>query len=191
MISQGLEKSLHMAFADARQRRHEFVTVEHLLLALLDEPSAQAALVACAVNVEALRNLLSAHIKQNTAVVEGESDVDTQPTPAFQRVIQRAIMHVQATKKGEVKGFFVLIAIFAEKDSDAARFLCEYGVTRLDVVNFVDHGIRKGGAEEVVRYEWTESQVKDFIASAHPDMRTRLEAFFEQGQQNARGGQVR
>jgi ATP-dependent Clp protease ATP-binding subunit ClpA len=145
MIAQELEVSLHMAFVEARQQRHEFITVEHLLLALLDNPSAAEVLRACSANLDDLRKSLTAFIKENTPIVPGSDDVDTQPTLGFQRVIQRAIMHVQSTSNGkkEVTGANVLVAIFSEKDSHAVYYLHQQGVTRLDVVNFLSHGIRK------------------------------------------------
>ncbi|MFC7286649.1 ATP-dependent Clp protease ATP-binding subunit ClpA [compost metagenome] len=145
MIAQELEVSLHMAFVEARQARHEFITVEHLLLALLDNPSAAEVLRACAVNIEDLRKTLTNFIGDNTPTVPGAAEVDTQPTLGFQRVIQRAIMHVQSASNGkkEVTGANVLVAIFGEKDSHAVYYLHQQGVTRLDVVNFISHGVRK------------------------------------------------
>jgi ATP-dependent Clp protease ATP-binding subunit ClpA len=145
MIAQELEVSLHMAFVEARQARHEFITVEHLLLALLDNPSAAEVMRACAVNIEDLRKTLTNFINDNTPTVPGSSEVDTQPTLGFQRVIQRAIMHVQSASNGkkEVTGANVLVAIFGEKDSHAVYYLHQQGVTRLDVVNFISHGVRK------------------------------------------------
>jgi len=150
MIAQELEVSLHMAFVEARQQRHEFITVEHLLLALLDNPSAAEVLRACAANIEDLRKSLGAFIKENTPTVGGDEEVDTQPTLGFQRVIQRAIMHVQSTGSGkkEVTGANVLVAIFGEKDSHAVYYLHQQGVTRLDVVNFIAHGIKKSDPPE-------------------------------------------
>jgi len=143
MISQELEVSLHMAFVEARQKRHEFITVEHLLLAMLDNPSAAQVLRACAANIEDLRKVLSDFVVQHTPVVSGTDEVDTQPTLGFQRVIQRAILHVQSSGKKEVTGANVLVAIFGEKDSHAVYFLHQQGVTRLDVVNYISHGISK------------------------------------------------
>ncbi|QIL44023.1 ATP-dependent Clp protease ATP-binding subunit ClpA [Acidovorax sp. HDW3] len=150
MIAQELEVSLHMAFVEARQQRHEFITVEHLLLALLDNPSAAEVLRACAAQIDDLRASLSNFIKDNTPQVAGTDEVDTQPTLGFQRVIQRAIMHVQSTGSGkkEVNGANVLVAIFGEKDSHAVYYLHQQGVTRLDVVNYIAHGIKKGEAQE-------------------------------------------
>ncbi len=150
MIAQELEVSLHMAFVEARQQRHEFITVEHLLMALLDNPSAAEVLRACAANIEDLRKSLSTFIKEHTPTVGGSEEVDTQPTLGFQRVIQRAIMHVQSTGSGkkEVTGANVLVAIFGEKDSHAVYYLHQQGVTRLDVVNFIAHGIKKSDPPE-------------------------------------------
>ncbi len=143
MIAQELEVSLHMAFVEARQKRHEFITVEHLLLALVDNPSAAEALRACGARPDALQKDLTNFINEHTPSVSGEDDIDTQPTLGFQRVIQRAILHVQSSGKKEVNGANVLIAIYGEKDSHAVYFLQKQGVTRLDVVNFVSHGISK------------------------------------------------
>ncbi|PZP58567.1 MAG: ATP-dependent Clp protease ATP-binding subunit ClpA [Azospira oryzae] len=143
MIAQELEVSLHMAFVEARQKRHEFITVEHLLLALLDNPTAAEVLRACACDIEDLRRRLTDFINQHTPKVPGNGEVDTQPTLGFQRVIQRAILHVQSSGKKEVTGANVLVAIFGEKDSHAVYFLHQKGVTRLDVVNYISHGITK------------------------------------------------
>lgn len=149
MIAQELEVTLHMAFVDARASRHEFITVEHLLCALLDNATATDVLKACAVNIDDLKSHLKNFINDNTPIVPGTEEVDTQPTLGFQRVIQRAIMHVQSTSNGkkEVNGANVLVAIFGEKDSHAVYYLQQQGVTRLDVVNYISHGIRKDQAE--------------------------------------------
>jgi len=143
MIAQELEVSLHMAFVEARQKRHEFITVEHLLLALLDNPSAAEVLKACAADVEELRRELTNFINEHTPKVENVEEVDTQPTLGFQRVIQRAILHVQSSGKKEVTGANVLVAIFGEKDSHAVYFLQRQKISRLDVVNYISHGIAK------------------------------------------------
>ena len=143
MISQELEVSLHMAFMDARQKRHELITVEHLLLAMIDNPSASEVLTACGAKVEKLRTDIAGHIEEHTPIVSGNDDVDTQPTLGFQRVIQRAMLHVQSSGKKEVTGANVLVAIFGEKDSHAVYFLHQQGIARLDVVNFIAHGISK------------------------------------------------
>ena len=143
MIAQELEVTLHMAFMDARQKRHEFISVEHLLMAMLDNPSAAEVLRACGANIEEMREQLAKFIDEHTPKVAGEGEVDTQPTLGFQRVIQRAILHVQSSGKKEVTGANVLVAVFGEKDSHAVYFLSQQGVTRLDIVNYISHGITK------------------------------------------------
>jgi len=148
MIAQELEVSLHMAFVEARQKQHEFITVEHLLLAMLDNPSAAEVLKACGVDLEELRGVLTDFISEHTPRLSPHSDSDTQPTQGFQRVIQRAILHVQSSGKKEVTGANVLVAIFGEKESHAVYFLNQRGVTRLDVVNYIAHGIGKGAQQK-------------------------------------------
>ena len=158
MIAQELEVSLHMAFVEARQKRHEFITVEHLLLALLDNPTAAEVLRACAANIDELRKALSGFVAEHTPTVAGTEEIDTQPTLGFQRVIQRAILHVQSSGKKEVTGANVLVAIFGEKDSHAVYFLHQQGITRLDVVNFISHGITKTPQSQGSKPEATEEQ---------------------------------
>ncbi|GAL58969.1 ATP-dependent Clp protease ATP-binding subunit ClpA [Pseudescherichia vulneris] len=144
MLNQELELSLNMAFARAREHRHEFMTVEHLLLALLSNPSAREALEACSVDLVALRQELEAFIEQTTPVLPvSEDERDTQPTLSFQRVLQRAVFHVQSSGRSEVTGANVLVAIFSEQESQAAYLLRKHEVSRLDVVNFISHGTRK------------------------------------------------
>src|ERR1700704_2732572 len=143
MIAQELEVSLHMAFVEARQKQHEFITVEHLLLAMLNNPSAAEVLKACGVDLDELRGVLTDFINEHTPRLSPHSDADTQPTQGFQRVIQRAILHVQSSGKKEVTGANVLVAIFGEKDSHAVYFLQQQGIARLDVVNYIAHGITK------------------------------------------------
>jgi hypothetical protein len=145
MISQELEASLSAAFDDARRQRHEYVTVEHLLLALLDNPSAAEVLRACAANIEDLRESLTTFTRENTPTAGGSAEVDTQPTTGFQRVIQRAVMQVHSASGGkkDVTGALLLVALFGEKDSHALYYLHQQGVTRLDVVNYIAHGITK------------------------------------------------
>lgn len=160
MLNQELELSLNMAFARAREHRHEFMTVEHLLLALLSNPSAREALEACTVDIVALRQELEAFIEQTTPVLPAsEEERDTQPTLSFQRVLQRAVFHVQSSGRSEVNGANVLVAIFSEQESQAAYLLRKHEVSRLDVVNFISHGTRKDepgqapGAENPVNEE--------------------------------------
>ena len=194
MIAQELEVSLHMAFVEARQQRHEFITVEHLLLALLDNPSAAEVLRACSVNMPDLRTALLQFIKDNTPQVSGGEEVDTQPTLGFQRVIQRAIMHVQSTGSGkkEVNGANVLVAIFGEKDSHAVYYLHQQGVTRLDVVNFIAHGIKKSDPPESVKgTEGSGSHEGDEAAPAEKaEKASPLELYTQNLNQLAKDGKI-
>ncbi|NMP27133.1 ATP-dependent Clp protease ATP-binding subunit ClpA [Rahnella sp. SAP-1] len=149
MLNQELELSLNMAFARAREHRHEFMTVEHLLLALLSNPAAREALEACTVDLVALRQELEAFIEQTTPTLPAsEEERDTQPTLSFQRVLQRAVFHVQSSGRSEVSGANVLVAIFSEQESQAAYLLRKHDVSRLDVVNFISHGTRKDEASQ-------------------------------------------
>ena len=153
MIAQELEVSLHMVFVESRQKRHEFITVEHLLLAMLDNHTAAEVLRACSVDISDMRKSLVEHITEHTPAVGGSEEVYTQPTLGFQRVIQRAILHVQSSGKKEVTSANVLVAIFGEKDSHAVYFLHQRGVTRLDVVNYISHGINKVSQEDNAKTE--------------------------------------
>ena len=144
MLNKDLEVSLNMAFRQAKESRHEFMTVEHLLLALLDNPSSIDALKACGADIENLKKELLAFIADTTPVIPaGEAERETQPTLGFQRVLQRAVFHVQSSGKSEVNGANVLVAIFSEQESQAAYFLKKSDITRLDIVNFISHGIAK------------------------------------------------
>ena len=170
MIAQELEVSLHMAFMDARQKRHELITVEHLLLAMLDNPSAAEVLKACGSNIDSLRNELTQYIDDHTPTISGEDEVDTQPTLGFQRVIQRAMLHVQSSGKKEVNGANVLVAIYGEKDSHAVYFLHQQGVTRLDVVNFIAHGVSKLNEGDI--HKTSPEQENDQESSANKALET-------------------
>ena len=191
MIAQELEVSLHMAFVEARQQRHEFITVEHLLLALLDNPSAAEVLRACSANIDDLRKALSTFVKDNTPQVAGIDDVDTQPTLGFQRVIQRAIMHVQSTGSGkkEVTGANVLVAIFGEKDSHAVYYLHQQGVTRLDVVNFIAHGIKKNDPPETGKTNEGQGESED-SGSDKSEKQSPLEQYTQNLNQLAKDGKI-
>ena len=156
MIAQELEVSLHMAFVEARQKRHEFITVEHLLLALVDNPSAAEALRACGARPDALQKDLTNFINEHTPSVSGEDDIDTQPTLGFQRVIQRAILHVQSSGKKEVNGANVLIAIYGEKDSHVQ--LPELAILQPVVMNAASF-FRKGGTRGA-RHAGAENQAR-------------------------------
>lgn len=186
MIAQELEVSLHMAFVDARQQKHEFITVEHLLLALLDNPSAAEVLRSCSCDIEEIRKNLQNFIKDNTPVVSGQDEVDTQPTLGFQRVIQRAIMHVQSTSNGkkEVTGANVLVAIFGEKDSHAVYYLHQQGITRLDVVNFISHGITKTPQAPAPKQESTQNENQEQEAEAASSSSSDKQSPLDQYTQN-------
>ncbi|MBT9549370.1 MAG: ATP-dependent Clp protease ATP-binding subunit ClpA [Hydrogenophaga sp.] len=192
MIAQELEVSLHMAFVEARQQRHEFITVEHLLLALLDNPSAAEVLRACSANIDDLRKSLTNFIKDNTPQVAGTDEVDTQPTLGFQRVIQRAIMHVQSTGNGkkEVTGANVLVAIFGEKDSHAVYYLHQQGVTRLDVVNFIAHGIRKSDPPEANKPGESAAENEEAGEAKQNEKASPLEQFTQNLNQLAKDGKI-
>ncbi|WP_088328779.1 ATP-dependent Clp protease ATP-binding subunit ClpA [Lacimicrobium sp. SS2-24] len=149
MLNKDLEQTLNQAFVFAREHRHEFMTVEHLLLALLDNISARDALRACGANIDSLKAELTDFVKDTTPLIlDGpESDRETQPTLGFQRVLQRAVFHVQSSGKDEVSGANVLVAIFSEQESQAVYILKKADVTRLDVVNYISHGVTKSEDE--------------------------------------------
>ena len=147
MLSKELEQTLNMAFKEARDAHHEFMTVEHLLLALIDNRSAREALLACGADLELMRKDISTFIQQTTPLIpQDDYERETQPTLGFQRVLQRAVFHVQSSGNAEVSGANVLVAIFSEQESQAAYFLKKSDISRLDVVNFLSHGIRKDSA---------------------------------------------
>ncbi len=144
MLNKELEASLNGAFARAREKRHEFMTVEHLLLALLENVAAQEALLACRADLDQLRRELDSFIEQTTPLIPADDESrETQPTLSFQRVLQRAVFHVQSSGRSEVTGANVLVAIFSEQESHAAYLLKKSDISRLDVVNFISHGTVK------------------------------------------------
>ena len=143
MLSKELEFSINQAFREARDRRHEFITVEHLLLAMLDNPAAVDVLRACGANLERLKRELQAFIREHTPVLGPNDPRETQPTMGFQRVLQRAVLHVQSSGRKEVTGANVLVAIFGEQESQAVYLLKQQDISRLDVVNYISHGISK------------------------------------------------
>ncbi len=147
MFSKDLEQTIGQCYKRAREARHEFMTVEHLLLALLDNASAQAVLKACSGDPQRLRTDLEQAIETSVSQLAEDDGRDTQPTLGFQRVLQRAVYHVQSSGKKEVTGANVLVAVFGEKDSHAVYFLTQQDVTRLDVVNYLSHGIAKQGED--------------------------------------------
>src|SRR5271154_6734410 len=144
MLSKELEFTLNLAFKEARSKRHEFMTVEHLLLSLLDNSSAVAVLRACGSDIERLRVDLLNFIDETTPLIDlSDTERETQPTLGFQRVLQRAVFHVQSSGKSEVTGANVLAAIFSEQESQAVYFLKKENITRLDVVNYISRGITR------------------------------------------------
>ncbi|OAN18391.1 ATP-dependent Clp protease ATP-binding subunit ClpA [Photobacterium jeanii] len=177
MLNKELEASLNGAFARAREKRHEFMTVEHLLLALLENASAQEALVACRADLEQLRKELDSFIEQTTPLIPADDESrETQPTLSFQRVLQRAVFHVQSSGRSEVTGANVLVAIFSEQESHAAYLLKKSDISRLDVVNFISHGTVKdsdnddmGGAdvggEDVRAEQSSEDKLENFATN--------------------------
>jgi ATP-dependent Clp protease ATP-binding subunit ClpA len=149
MLNKELEQTLNQAFKDARKQNHEFMTVEHLLCALLDNGAAKDALIACGANIPQLFEELSSFIEQTTPVIpERDNERETQPTLGFQRVLQRAVFHVQSSGNHEVNGANVLVAIFSEQESQAVYFLKKADISRLDVVNYLSHGMRKDEPDE-------------------------------------------
>ncbi len=148
MLSKELEFTLNLAFKEAREKRHEFMTVEHLLLALLDNPTAAEVLKSCGVDIDRLKKELVAFLDETTPLLPGHDTRETQPTLGFQRVLQRAVFHVQSSGKKEVTGANVLVAIFSEQESQAAYFLNKQDITRLDVVNYISHGISKVAGDQ-------------------------------------------
>jgi TIR domain/Clp amino terminal domain, pathogenicity island component len=183
IISSELEVLLSTAFINARERRHEFVTVEHLLYELADADLSSISLRACGVDIESLKSKLSIYIDENTPIVDTKGDVDTQPTLGFQRVVQRAIMHVQSTTpfgKEKVGSNDILLAIFGESQSHAVYCLLTQGVTRADVVNYVLHGLKKARssakekneAKETVTSERASREFRSFVADATQTLST-------------------
>ncbi len=186
MLNQELELSLNMAFARAREHHHEFMTVEHLLLALISNPSAREALEACTVDLAVLRQELETFIEKTTPVLpDTDTERDTQPTLSFQRVLQRAVFHVQSSGRSEVNGANVLVAIFSEQESQAAYLLRKHEVSRLDVVNFISHGTRKDESDSSPN---TDNQANNEEQSAGGE--ERMENFTTNLNQLARVGGI-
>src|SRR3982751_5637387 len=148
-FSRNLEQSLHRALALANERHHEYATLEHLLLALIDDQDAAAVMRACNVELDKLRRSLTAYLESELENLVSDGNEDSKPTAGFQRAIQRAVIHVQSSGREEVTGANVLVAIFSERESHAAYFLQEQDMTPYDAVNFIAHGIaKKAGASE-------------------------------------------
>ncbi|EHR6738325.1 ATP-dependent Clp protease ATP-binding subunit ClpA [Vibrio parahaemolyticus] len=188
MLNKELESSLNGAFARARDKRHEFMTVEHLLLALLENDAAKEALLACKADLDALRNELDIFIDQTTPLIpESDETRETQPTLSFQRVLQRAVFHVQSSGRNEVTGANVLVAIFSEQESHAAYLLKKNDISRLDIVNFISHGITKasGAGDDPSS---SDSFSSDSVEETGSD--ERLESFATNLNQVAKAGNI-
>jgi len=184
MLNKELEFTLNLAFKEAKDKRHEFMTVEHLLLSLLDNPSAEHVLHACDVNIDALRQDLETYINETTPTISTEDqERETQPTLGFQRVLQRAVFHVQSAGKTEVSGANVLAAIFSEQDSQAVYFLRRENISRLDVINYIAHGITKHQAQENFQSSFEEDMNQDSHESP-------LESFCMNLNKRARMGKI-
>ncbi len=186
MLSKELEHTLNAAFKEARERRYEFMTVEHLLLALLDNPTATSVLRACGADIEGLRRLLEQFVEENTPLLDGDDARETQPTLGFQRVLQRAVFHVQSAGSKEVTGANVLVAIFGEQESHAVFLLSEQNISRLDVVNYISHGISKVSGDEA---EETDAD-SEGITEQGDGERQPLESFATNLNQRAQAGQI-
>ncbi|MGH8594659.1 MAG: ATP-dependent Clp protease ATP-binding subunit ClpA [Gammaproteobacteria bacterium] len=187
MLSKELEVTLNLAFKRAREERHEFITVEHLLLALLDNPSAVKVLLACGVKLDELRRDLTEFIKGTSPLLSGTTGRDTQPTLGFQRVLQRAVFHVQSSGKREVTGAHVLVALFGERESQAVYLLNRQDIARLDVVNYISHGISKVSQEEE-RGDYQDSD--EGPESAGGTRKTPLQAYTTNLNRLARAGKI-
>ena len=189
MLNKDLEITLNAAFREARTRRHEFMTVEHLLLALIDNPSAGEALGACGVNTETLKRELSEFIDETTPVLPDlEEDRETQPTLGFQRVLQRAVFHVQSSGRSEVTGVNVLVAIFSEQESQAVYLLKKSDVSRLDIVNFISHGIAKSDDDDSESEDHEE--MNDESSEIQNEEKSKLENFTSNLNVMAQAGQI-
>ncbi len=188
MLNKELESSLNSAFSRARDKRHEFMTVEHLLLALLENDAAREALQACQADIDALRSELDIFIDQTTPLIpENDETRETQPTLSFQRVLQRAVFHVQSSGRSEVTGANVLVAIFSEQESHAAYLLKKNDISRLDIVNFISHGITKASSQGDEPGS-SDSFGGDTVEESSSD--ERLESFATNLNQLAKNGQI-
>jgi ATP-dependent Clp protease ATP-binding subunit ClpA len=183
MLSKELEFSINMAFKEARDRRHEFMTVEHLLLALLDNPAAAEVLRACGSDMTKLKKELETFIRESTPILAPDDPRETQPTLGFQRVLQRAVLHVQSSGNKEVTGANVLVAIFGEQDSQAVYLLKQQDITRLDVVNYISHGISKVADEKDMPPSGNEEEAGGESANSRPldNFATNLNELAQQG----------
>ncbi|MBI5041280.1 MAG: ATP-dependent Clp protease ATP-binding subunit ClpA, partial [Gammaproteobacteria bacterium] len=187
MLSKELEFTLNHAFKEAREKRHEFMTVEHLLLGLLDNPAAVEVLRACGADMAALKRDLVNFLEETTPILPAQDARETQPTLGFQRVLQRAVFHVQSSGKKEVTGANVLVAIYSEQESQAVYFLNKQNVSRLDVVNYISHGISKVAGEQD---EEISSGNSEDTEGAEAGPRKPLESFATNLNEMARRGKI-
>jgi ATP-dependent Clp protease ATP-binding subunit ClpA len=185
MLSKELEFTLNLAFKEAREKSHEFMTVEHLLYALLGNPSAVEVLRACGADIEQLKQELSRFLDETTPLLSQDDTRETQPTLGFQRVLQRAVFHVQSSDRNEVTGANVLVAIFSEQESQAVYFLNKLNITRLDVVNYISHGISKVHDQPDENLESTETATEAENTQKQP-----LEAFATNLNEQAAQGKI-
>jgi len=191
MLSKDLEVTLNQAFKGARSKRHEFMTVEHLLLALLDNDIAAKVLRACGTDLSRLRNDLTDFVDSTTPLIpEGDSTRETQPTLGFQRVLQRAVFHVQSSGKKEVTGANVLVAIFSEQESQAVYFLKQQAVARLDIVNYITHGISKVSDLNSEQGAEQNREQQDDEAIGSESERSPLDAYSTNLNEEARNGRI-
>ncbi len=191
MLSRNLEQSLHRALAHANRLRHEYATLEHLLLALTEDQDAVSVLRACGVDVKPLRGRLIEYLKTELDNLVGQGSVDSKPTDSFQRVLQRAAIHVQSSGREEVTGANVLVAMFAERESHAVYYLQEQDMTRFDAVNYISHGIAKvAGREQARRAEGTDEDEATTADSAAPRDGEALEAYCTNLNQKAAEGRI-
>lgn len=191
MLSKDLEVTLNLAFRDARSKRHEYMTVEHLLLALLDNESASSVLKACGTNLDELRSDLTSFVDETTPLIpSSDSERETQPTLGFQRVLQRAVFHVQSSGKKEVTGANVLVAIFSEQESQAVYFLKKQSVARIDVVNYIAHGISKVSDESHPHGNEGSSEAQDEEQVGENSGKSPLEAYTTNLNEMAKLGRI-
>lgn len=195
-FSSSLEKALHRALTLANERRHEYATLEHLLLSLIDDGDAAAVMRACSVDLDKLRKTVTDYVDNDLANLATGYDEDSKPTSGFQRVIQRAVIHVQSSGREEVTGANVLVAIFAERESHAAYFLQEQDMTRYDAVNYISHGIAKRpGGGEVRSPKGVEEEAQDAKAAKEGDDAQKkpqdaLKAYCVNLNEKARNGRI-
>lgn len=187
MLNKELEETLNEAFRNARAKRHEFLTVEHLLLALLNNESACSVLEACGIDFARLQKDLEVFVDSTTPLIDEATTKDTQPTLGFQRVLQRAVFHVQSSGQGKVSGANVLVAIFSENESQAVYFLKSQNIARIDVVNFISHGISKSQDEESEVEQNQEEQSED---GSESDTKSALDSYTTNLNLDAKKGRI-